>query len=244
MGGDGIELSYEIWGLNAYNTKFSVDAVFLRDSEYCDLCENCNDCFACIGLKNKSFCIFNKQYSEEEYWKTIDQIKTKMLADGEYGEFFPPALCPVPYNISVATSYQGYDDVNNAVKYGYHVEDLPEGAQNTEGETINVTHVPNDIKNTTDEILGKVIFDKKNNKKFRYIKKELDFHRQYNLALPIEHYSAHLARKRIETGPIDFNIKFRPCAKCGQKTQVSFPADHPDAPKIVYCEKCYNEAIV
>lgn len=244
VGGNGSELSYETWGLNAYNTKFSMNADFLRDSEYCDLCENCSDCFACIGLKNRSFCIFNKQYTEDEYWKLLDTIKVKMLADGEYGEFFLPELCPVPYNISLATSFQGYDDVENALQYGYRAEELSEGAQNIEGEVINNTDVPEDIKNTTDEILEKVIFDGKNNKKFRYTKKELGFHRQYNLALPIEHYSIRLARKRIEMGPIDFNIKTRRCSRCGEKTQVSFPENHPDAPRIVYCEKCYNEAVV
>ena len=65
----------------------------------------------------------------------------------------------------------GYDDVKSALPYGYYTEELPEGAQNTEGEIIDATDVPNDIKNTTDEILGKVIFDEKNNKKFRYTKR-------------------------------------------------------------------------
>ena len=35
----------------------------------------CNDCFFCIWLVNKSFCIFNKQYSEEEYNKKIHLLK-------------------------------------------------------------------------------------------------------------------------------------------------------------------------
>ena len=244
MGGNGSEFSYDTWGMNAYYTKFSMNADFLRDCEYCDLCGNCSNCFACIGLKNRSFCIFNKQYSEEEYWRVVDTIKTDMLVRGEYGEFFPPALCPVPYNISLATSYSGYDDVRNALRYGYYSEELSEGAQSTEGEMIDATDVPNDIKNTTDEILGKVIFDEKNNKKFRYTKKELDFHRQHNLALPTEHYSVRLARKRIEVGPIDFNTKTRMCSRCGVKTQVTFPENHQDAPKIVYCEKCYNSEVV
>lgn len=244
VGGNGSEFSYDTWGLSAYNTKFSMNADFLRDCEYCDLCENCSNCFACIGLKNRSFCIFNKQYDEEEYWSIVDAIKTNMFQTKEYGEFFPPALCPVPYNISLATSYQGYDDVKRALLYGYCAEELPEGAQNTEGEMINATDVPSDIKNTTDDILGKVIFDEKNNRKFRYTKKELDFHRQHDLALPTEHYSVRLARKRIEVGPIDFGIKTRSCSRCGEETQVSFPKDHLNAPKIVYCEKCYNSEIV
>ena len=244
VGGNGNELSYETWGFNAYHTKFSMDARMLRDCEYCDLCENCSDCFACIGLKNRSFCIFNTQYTEDEYWPLVDEIKTKMLADGEYGEFFPPALCPVPYNISVATSYQGYDNVENALRYGYYAEELPEGAQQTIGEEIRADDVPADIKDVTDDILEKVIVDEKNKKKFRYTRKELDFHRQHNLALPTEHYGVNLARKRMETGPIDFDVKMRACAKCGKETQVTIPEGNPNAPKIIYCERCYNNAVI
>ncbi|MCA9364000.1 hypothetical protein KC727_02165 [Candidatus Kaiserbacteria bacterium] len=243
VGGKGTELSYEVWGLSAYNTKFSMEADQLRDCEYCDLCENSNNCFACIGLRNRSFCIFNKQYSEEEYWKTVDEIKANMLAAGEYGEFFPPELAPIPYNVSLAMSYQGYDDIQTAVQYGYHAEEIPESIQDVSGEGIDAEDVPLDIKETGDDILAKVIFDRENNKQFRYTKQELDFHRQYNLALPIEHYSVHLARRRIDLGPIDFNIKGRECSKCGKATQVTIPENHPSAPKIVYCESCYNAEI-
>jgi hypothetical protein len=238
------ELSYELsysFG-SVYQAKFSVLPSNLQNCEYCDFCKNCSDCFACIGLKNKQFCIFNKQYSEEEYWKKLDEIKTKMLADGEYGEFFPKELAPVPYNISVATSYGGYDDLDIAKKYGYRIEEVEEPNPDTQNE-ITIDEVPDDIKDVTDDILTKVIIDKKNNKKFKYTKEELEFHRKYNLALPTEHYSAILARKRIALGPIDFNPKYRNCTKCGEKTQVTFPEDHPDAPLRVYCEKCYNEEV-
>ena len=108
---------------------------------------------------------------------------------------------------------------------------------------ISIDEVPDDIKDVNDDILTKVIIDEKNNKKFRYTKEELEFHRKYNLALPTEHYSAILARKRIALGPIDFNSKYRSCAKCDKKTQVTFPEDHPDAPIKVYCEECYNREV-
>jgi hypothetical protein len=243
-GGHNVSLTYNTmtwWADDTYNTKCSVLALNLRDSEYCDLCQNCSNCFACIGLKNKKFCIFNKQYSEEEYWQKLDEIKTKMLQDGEYGEFFPKELAPIPYNISVATSYGGYDDLEIAKKYGYKIEEVEEPNPDTQNK-ISIEEVPDDIKDITDDILQKAIIDK-NGKKFRYTKEELAFHRKYNLALPVEHYSTILARKRIALGPIDFNTKYRNCTKCGEKTQVTFPENHPDAPTKIYCEKCYNEEI-
>ncbi len=35
----------------------------------------CHDCFGCVQLKNKSFCIFNRQLSEEDYRKKVEQLK-------------------------------------------------------------------------------------------------------------------------------------------------------------------------
>lgn len=31
----------------------------------CFACVNCNDCIACVNLRNKSFCTGNKQYSNQ-----------------------------------------------------------------------------------------------------------------------------------------------------------------------------------
>ncbi len=245
LGGHNTELSYETLsylGNDAYNIKFSGKVDGSRDSEYCDLCRSCTNCFACIGLNNKKFCIFNKQYTEDDYWQTVDEIKTSMLENGEYGELFPPELSPVPYNISTAVAYGGYDDPEIAKKYGYKIEDIPDNIQTAPNE-ISFKEVPDDIKDINENILQKAIVDK-NEKRFRYTKEELAFHRKHNLALPIEHYSTMLARKRISIGPIDFNSKYRNCAKCGNKTQVTFPGDHPNAPIKVYCEQCYNKEIV
>lgn len=37
--------------------------------------KNCNDCIASAGLRNKQHCIFNEQYSKEEYEKKRDELK-------------------------------------------------------------------------------------------------------------------------------------------------------------------------
>ncbi len=43
------------------NTNFSYD------------CRNCNDVIGCAGLRNKKYCIFNKQYTKEEYAKFLNE---------------------------------------------------------------------------------------------------------------------------------------------------------------------------
>ena len=228
-------------GVGNYGLKFSFAVKFSRNLEYCDNCSNCRDCFGCIGLKSKSFCILNKQYEENQYWQKLDEIKTKMFSDGQYGEFFPPDMALSPYNISVATSYQGFDDIEKAKQYGYIVQDIPEASQDTTRGAVEASALPKDIKDIQDDILDKVIFDEKNNKKFRYIKAELDFYRKNNLPLPLEHPSARLTEGRKKLGPITLNFYPRDCAKCGKKMQSVYQSNEP---RLVYCEECYLKEVV
>ena len=66
---------------------------------------SCEDCFGCIGLKKRKYCIFNKQYSKEEYFELKDRIIEYMRGTKEYGEFFPIEMSPFPYNITMAQRF-------------------------------------------------------------------------------------------------------------------------------------------
>ena len=66
--------------------------------EYCHYCIGCHNIFGCIGLRNKEYCIFNKQYSKEEYFELREKIIKHMNEmpyvnfagiEYKYGEFFP-----------------------------------------------------------------------------------------------------------------------------------------------------------
>ncbi|MBU0627205.1 hypothetical protein KKH82_07470 [Patescibacteria group bacterium] len=39
---------------------------------------NCSYCLGCVGLINKQFCIFNKEYSKEERLKLANKIFEQM----------------------------------------------------------------------------------------------------------------------------------------------------------------------
>jgi hypothetical protein len=72
------ELCYECINCNdCYKLSFSqycescVDSMFLYD------CRNCQFCFGCVGLRNKQYYIFNKQYSKEEYFEKIKNFNLK-----------------------------------------------------------------------------------------------------------------------------------------------------------------------
>jgi hypothetical protein len=43
--------------------------------------DTCSFCLGCIGLKNKSYCIFNKEYIKEERYEKVDEIFQQMEKD-------------------------------------------------------------------------------------------------------------------------------------------------------------------
>ena len=242
VGGDSIENSYEVnVATNSYSLKFCYFTEESRDLEYSFDCTKCENCFGCVSLKNKRFCIFNRQYSEEEYWRLVDEIKTKMFEDGEYGEFFAPHVALVPYNLSSAMSYKGYDDIEAAKRYGYQIEEVSNIQEDVQGDIAEAENLYDDIKDVSDDILNRVIFDRKNNRKFRFIKAELDFYRKYNIPLPTENPTTRIENMRKKFGTIKIEFYRRICPKCDQEFETVYPSDDP---RTVYCEPCYLKEVV
>lgn len=50
-----------------YNSDFCQDCRDCQNCAYCANCYGCVDCFGCVGLMHKKYCIFNRQYSSEEF---------------------------------------------------------------------------------------------------------------------------------------------------------------------------------
>lgn len=246
VGGTNAERCYEFMTIsseNNYGIKFSNFINNSRDLEYCDSCHNCHDCFGCIGLRNKSFCIFNKQYTQEEYWPLVDQLKTAMLARGEYGEFFPPHLAPFPYNISLNMAYPGFDDLEKAKQYGYWIADISEDEEQIidQHNMIRAGKLPLDIKDVDDTILEKIIVDETHNKKFKVTPFELAFYREHNLPLPRINPFSRMAQWRKD---FDLRLQFfeTQCARCKKEIVTMYDSDK--GIKNIYCEACYREAVI
>lgn len=243
FGGPNSTLCYEvsnIWSGDNYGSKFSVQIGNCMSVELCDSCRNCGNCFGCVGLSNREFCVFNKQYSEDEYWELVDEIKTKMLVDGDYGEFFPPRYLQFPYRTTYVGYFYGFWDFENAAKYGYDVSPIEEsGGDAVEGEIVNSDDLPDDIKDVGDDILKKIIFDIKNNKKFRFIKQELDFYRKYGIPLPRENPASRMTSWRKNFGLV-FNFYQRKCPRCENVFETSYSLERPEN---VYCEPCYLKEV-
>lgn len=76
MGADS-SLLYECYivGDGAYNNKFCAECwPEARDTEYSFYCVQSKDCFGCVNLKRKQYCILNKQYTREKYFKLKEKL--------------------------------------------------------------------------------------------------------------------------------------------------------------------------
>jgi len=223
---------------------------------YCSFCSNCQNCFGCIWLRNKSYCIFNKQYTKEEYEILVPKIIAHMQKTVERWEFFDPSLSPFSYNETVAQEYFPLTN-EELLAREYKRQDknydpvIPEWADVLCGD-----QVPADISTVTDDILHKIIKCEVSGRPFRIIKQELDFYRKHNLPLPRKHPDVRHEERLRQRPPCE--LHFRNCDKC-RIEMVSVYAKKDENlendenvgqnnillwnEQKVYCEKCYQQEI-
>jgi hypothetical protein len=235
-GGHG-ERFYETQNVaSSSNIKFSFAIKECSDSEYLMTCVNCHHCFGCIALKNASYCIFNKHYTEDEYWQKLDEIKTNMLITGEYGEFFPMSFSPCAYNSSVAQILYPMTQIEAE---GQHLFWQPESEVDVGNlDVLSLDELPLNSKDTTPQILEKAIVGR-SGKPFRITARELDFYKRYQLPLPIDPpYERMLNRYTILN---NFRIEQDVCFLCKKDIWSSYRTSDGYKP---YCEECYQREII
>jgi len=247
------ELIYEssLSADNNYFVKFFSHAKGNKNSEFIYLCVNCSNCFACIGLRNKQYCILNKQYTKEQYEELVPKIIKHMndmpYIDSKgriykYGEFFPSELSPFCYNETIAQEYFPLTK-EEALKQGYKWKDKEERNYNID---IYNNDIPDNINDVHDDITNKIIecnhkdCNHQCTEAFKIILEELQFYRRMNLPLPhlcpnCRHYERLSQRNPLK-------LWHRKCMKegCANEFETSYS---PDRPEIIYCEKCYQQEV-
>ena len=201
---EGTELAYETFcsGLGVQRTLGVVECGNVSDSAYSLNCRNVTNIFGCVAVRNKSYCILNRQYSKEEYFALRDKIIQHMndmpYVDAlgrvyRYGEFFPPELSSYGYHESQAFEYFVLSE-KEAREKGYRWESR-EGRQYP--ITKKADELPKTIAEVDNGILNEVIecvhetandhahgCDADCASAFRITKEELDFYRTLKLPLP------------------------------------------------------------
>jgi len=65
---------YSFWLQNCYQCYFTIMSTESNNLWFCRDCLGCNDCFGCVNLRKSSYCILNKQYTKENYKKTLSNM--------------------------------------------------------------------------------------------------------------------------------------------------------------------------
>ncbi len=275
-GGEKCELIYASSAFNSQNIRFTNGARESLDLQYCDTCQSCEHLFGCVGLRKKKYCILNKQYTKEEYEKIVPKIIEQMKQTPyinelghiyKYGEFFPPEFSTCAYNNSLAQRYFPITkEKAQKQKLWWRDAELK-----TYANTINPEDLPDNIKNTDDKILEKIINCSHRGdcahqckRAFKIVPKELEFYRMINVALP--RLCPECRRHIRNNGRERYNLSEKFCM-CGGRTsenstgeiiyenrtahlhgetkcQNKFMTSYSNNdPEIIYCSECYQGEI-
>ncbi len=271
--GDNAELIYEsaICGLNISRLKFSYDCwIDCSNMEYCVSCHSSSFLFGCVGLRNKQYCILNKQYTKEDYEVMLPKIK-KHLDDMPYtdkggrvytyGEFFPPDLSPFAYNETIAPETFPISK-EEALAKGYEWREEPAKSYQA---TVKAADLPEHINDAKDEIVNEVIECAHEAKckdacvtAFRILPQELAFLRAHGLPLPRLCWRCRDSERLRQRSPMKYYAGRCACAGkvSGAYTNtaehahgasvctVEFKTAYaPGTSGLVYCEACYNAEV-
>lgn len=232
---DGCELVYEsaVVVYNSQNILFSyLTLTDCHDIMYSGYLNYSNNCFGCIGLQRKKYCILNKQYSEEDYKALLPKIIEHMKSTGEWGLFFPASISDFGYNDTVASDFfplNKEDETTQGFKWVDKIE--AEYGQGTKD-------VPDDIFEAKADITDTVYTCKESNKDYKITPQELKFYQQNGIALPNKCFKQrHKERFDQRNKRVLYD---RTCEKTSEPIKTTYP---PDSGWIVYSEKAYQESL-
>jgi hypothetical protein len=179
---DGSELIYSnISTTEGYNCHNMVGCWTTKDSCYSQFLQGCTSCIGCISLRQRRFCVLNKEYSEDEYNKIKANIQNEL---GEYwGSPFPFSLAPFDYMTSALRDYDSLtrEEVEK-IGWRYGAEKPIEPGEYADTDTL-----PDDISDFDEEELDTVFMCKKSGKPLKIVPQEIRLLKKIGAPLP-RHY--------------------------------------------------------
>jgi hypothetical protein len=202
---------------------------------YSQFCYHSKDLFGCVGLNQKQYCIFNKQYTKEEYEKLVPKIIEHMQKTGEWGKFFPIEISPFGYNETVAQEYLPLTK-EEAQARGYNWKDKDKKEYQPQSYEL-----PDSIDEIDKGILDKVLACESCGKNYKIIPHELMRLKQFKMPAPRLCFDCrHEARMNLRNPRILYH---RQCMNegCANEFETTYA---PERPEKIYCEDCYQKAVI
>ena len=255
MSGELSECYECVVGDHSSKNFFGVFSVKSQNVTYTQHCHSSKNLFGCAQLRNANYCIFNKQYSKEEYEELVPKIIEHMnempYIDGngseyKYGEFYPIEHSVFGYNETIAPE-QFELSRDEAISKGYKWQD---NIQRTEGrQTLETQDIPDSILDIEDTITNEILTCQNCNRNYKIVPNELVFYKKMGIPVPRECFHCRHSKRRTKINK--FKLYNRECmcekeghnhdGKCSNEFETSYS---PDRPEVVYCEKCYQQEVV
>lgn len=231
------ELLYECMGVgsNAYLNRFCLISQDSRENIYSQYCMYSKNVFGCVGVKHGEYCVFNKQYSKEEYEALAQKIIGHMQKTGEWGEFFPSSMSPFSYNEALSNDWMPLSK-EEALAQGQKWRDPdPKEYQNQTFE------VADNIAQVSEEVIQQILSCKNCKQNYKIIPQEFAFYKEHVLPIPDMCPSCrHITRMRKRNPR---HLWHRQCMNegCQNEFETTYA---PDRPEMIYCESCYQKSIL
>ena len=253
-------------GMGVSNSKFLEGCwAEIIDSEYCIACRGISNCFGCVGLRKKQYCIFNKQYTKEEYEssrkKIIDHMNAMPYVDKrgrvyKYGEFFPIEHAPFGYNISLVSEYFPLTK-EQALAEGYLWQEVGKAEYKITKKSIDI---PNAIEDAPDNITKEILACVNCGSAYRIIESEFAFLKTEKIPVPRACVDCrHNERISMRSKAFLHHRKCQCSGETSDKRQGAWEyknaakhfhggehcpeefetAHEPGSPEIIYCLKCF-----
>ena len=231
---------YMVWCRYSHSCGFIAFWTNLKNSWYCVNCFDSSYCFWCVGLKNKEYCIYNKQYTKDEYNQIVPQMIAEMMRNHERGEFLDPQLSYYWYNESIAMDYypitkeealwmwykrSDYDSPLPRVEKFVPWEKLPK---------VGCKIIKEQKPEFLNKLLNYAIVCEVSKRPFRITKQEIDFYVKHNLSLPTKHPDIRHQERSTRKDPTTLHLIH--CDGCWEEMLSVY---EKQSWKKILCEKCF-----
>ncbi len=196
---------------------------------YCSYCEESSDLFACVGLRGKQYCIFNMQYSKDEYIRLRDELIAHLKKREVWGRFLPSNFSGFPYNHTSASEYMPLTKVS-AQMMGYRWDDSFEVLRPSQLLDVltgqgagELADLPNRLEDFPAERAGVDTFlCQITGRPFRITREEYNLHCRLGVALPARSFEQ---RHRERIGRLSPRVLRTIENESGDSFRTSFPAN-------------------
>lgn len=235
--GRGAQMMYNSMnaGMNVSNQICSRMCWSSTFMSYCYYSFDSNNCFGCVGLRNKNYCILNKQYEPEEYKELVSRIRAKMVQDGEYGEYLPYKMAPIGYNLSLLASTYFPQTRESVEKLGGTWDELE-----STGGNVALLEPADDIGDVDESIVKYGIKCLETGRPFNITKDELDFLKRHGI--PVPRYYPDVRTSERYKKLADIRPREAKCFFC-QKPIIHYYLPEWGYKKIA-CNDCYLKEVI